>query len=298
MDKVIQDMRPGITDELTEEELFNKLGEITLSLKDGHSSLIAYYENSEEQKIKYDASYDFISEYPAAFDIEILAKNYIGLDINPNTKKLLSEDGESIRAIYGSLPGNEEIAYIWIPSWDVTIEDTEIDSIFMNLKDHKALIFDIRQNTGGDPALATKFASYFLDERTYTGFERFKTGPESDDFVDSPNNLEPANSEYLWDKEFCVLTDRFVYSAALTFCYSVMPDKDVTFVGQRAGGGCGSVSDGYLMNGWYWSLSVSEYFDYQENHLDNGFEPDYQVELNLEDKDKDEILEKAIELLK
>jgi len=288
-------IRPTISADLSEKELFNKLSELTLSLKDGHSNLAEAAGSLSEDQLY--TNYDFSEGYEATFDMEIMINNYIGKDINKNLTVLYTDDKTDVKMIYGTLPNNEDIAYVWIPSWLNPISEDEIEDFFIYAKDKKAMLVDIRGNTGGDPVLATRFASYFLKKEVNTGFERFKIGPEKDDFKDSQNNLKSAKSENLFHKEVAVLIDRSVYSAALTFSYSLFPLDNITFIGQRAGGGSGSVADGYLLNGWYWSLSVSEYFDYQGNHLDNGFEPDIPVKLDLDQKDKDEIIEKAIEFL-
>lgn len=296
IEKLTVDVGATVSNEMSEKELFEKLGELTLALKDGHSSLAEVADPGGDTTLMV-ANYDFVEGFAPAFDAEILFSNYLGKDINEDVTVLLNSDSTIIRMIYGSLPQQNDVAYVWIPSWNEELSEAEIEDVFEAAKDKKAMIVDIRQNTGGDPVLATKFASYFLKEKVNTGYERFKIGPGINDFKDSPNDLRPANSENLFHKDVVVLIDRYVYSAALTFSYSLFPLNNVTFIGQRAGGGSGSVADGYLLNGWYWSLSVSEYIDFEGNHLDDGFDPDIQVELDTEDKTKDEILERAIRFI-
>ncbi|TKG94968.1 hypothetical protein EYV94_09640 [Puteibacter caeruleilacunae] len=293
IDALSANVRASVTNEMSEKELFEKLSQLTLSLRDGHSNLFEAAEKDLTEN-SFQTSFDILEGYPEAFNMDIMINNYIGKKINPELKVLPDESKESIRAVYGTLPGHADIAYVWIPSWDISFEDAEIEEMFAFFKEKKGLIFDIRQNGGGDPVLATKFASYFITKDTYTGYERFKIGPGAEDFKDSRTILHPAKSDNLFPGKVAVLIDRNVYSASLTFSYSLFPVENVTFVGQRAGGGSGSVADGYLLNGWYWSLSVSEYIDYQGNHLDDGFDPDIAVDLNLEDKTKDEIIERAL----
>ena len=79
-----------------------------------------------------------------------------------------------------------------------------------------------------------------------------------------------------------------------TFLYSTAPIARFKTIGQRTGGGSGSVADGYLANGWYWSLSTSEFIDHLDRHLDDGIDPDISVALDLNDMTKDEIIERAI----
>ncbi len=275
---------PTISENISSEDLFDKLAFVTAQLRDGHSAL--------RSDVK-EYTYDFTSAYPTAFHVGILAENYLGPAVAKKIKTI--KGGEAgIKVVYGFLPQSDEIGYIWVPSWQTELDDEQIDSVFFEVKDAKALIIDIRQNTGGDPSLATKFASYLTDKTVYTGFERFKTGPKEGDFSDSKVYLIPASSPYKFLKPVAVLTDRYCYSASTTFAYSVNPLEQVTFIGQRTGGGSGSVADGYLSNGWYWSLSTSEFIDHLGNHLDDGFDPDISVALDTLDKTQDEIIQRAL----
>lgn len=285
-------IRATITDDLTEQELFAKLAIITTRLRDGHSDLSRTPENDADT-LNIFAGFDMSAGYPSGLDINILIENYLNPSINPNMKYLWLEDSSDIRVIYGTLAQDSEIGYVWIPSWNHEISDDEIEAIFQAVKNTKGLIFDMRFNTGGDPSLATKFAARFTDQAIYTGFERFKTGPDAGDFSDSPVTLQPFDgTKYL--KPVRVLTDRFVYSASTTFLYSTAPITRFQTIGQRTGGGSGSVADGYLANGWKWSLSTSEFIDHLDRHLDDGIEPDIAVLLDLDDTTKDEVVERAI----
>lgn len=288
IDVLADSIRNTIDENTSQPDLFNKLGIITIRLRDAHTSLFEEKYNGNKLFVQF----NLLEGYPAGFDFNILLK-YTARDINPSIK-ILEGGALGFRAIYGTLVQDSEIGYLWIPSWDVAITNDEIEQIFTDLKDTKGLIFDMRTNGGGDPSLATKFASYFTTQAIDTGFERFKTGPRTNDFSDSRVILQPTSSDNKYLKEVRVLTDRNVYSASTTFLYSVDPISTIKTMGQRSGGGSGSVADGYLANGWYWSLSTSEFIDAKDRHLDDGVEPDIAVELILTDTLKDEIIEAAI----
>ena len=196
--------------------------------------------------------------------------------------------------LYGYLPQSASIAYIRIPSFNITLDDEQVESMFAEIKNATACIVDVRGNGGGDPSLATKIASYFMNQTTYTGYERFKIGPGPNDFQDSPSNVMPAESDNRFLKPVVVLTDRGCYSATTTLAYSMNPLSNVTFMGQRTGGGSGSVTDGFLANGWHWSLSSSEFIDHLGNHLDDGIDPDIEVIFDNTNQSQDEILEEAL----
>ncbi len=289
IDFLADSIKNTIVADLNDEELFNKLAIITTRLRDAHSSLI-HHRNGENSLF---AGFNLLEGYPSGFNLEILADNYIGLPVN-STIKTLEGGAVGVRAVWGVLNQDNEIGYVWIPSWNEEISDKEIEQIFSDLKDTKGLIFDQRLNGGGDPSLATKFASYFTDKPVDTGFERFKTGPGANDFSDSHVILQPSSSSNKYLKEVRVITDRHVYSASTTFLYSLDSINTIKTMGQRSGGGSGSVADGYLSNGWYWSLSTSEFIDAKGRHLDDGVDPDIAVALDLDDISKDEVIEAAI----
>jgi len=265
-------------------ELFEKLSIITKKLRDGHSDL--------SSKTNF-AGYNFTKGYPLGFHAQILFDNYLYKSIAPNIK-VINGGATGIKIAYGFMPQSNKIAYMWIPSWNIELSDDEIESVFVEIKNAKGLIIDMRTNTGGDPSLAVKFASYLTNNPVYTGFERFKTGPSVDDFSDSKIYLHETKSSNKFLKPVMVLIDRNCYSASTTFAYSVNPLDNITFIGQRTGGGSGSVADGYLANGWKWSLSTSEFIDHNNKHLDDGFDPDIKVALDTIDKTKDEVIERAL----
>ncbi len=276
-----------ITDDQNEDTLFSKLTTITNKLRDGHSDLS-----------KHDTTflYDFYSDYPPAVDFETLLDYYVGEDVAPNITWLKDEEGYT-KAVYGHLPQSADFGYLRIGTWMHEFTDDEVENIFTTFQNDKGLIFDLRNNSGGDPKMATKFASYFTDKEIYIGYERFKTGPGKNDFVNSKLYLKPASSDNLFLKPVMVLTDIWCFSATTTFMYSTNPLANITFMGQKTGGGAGSVADGFLANGWHWDLSTSEFIDLDGNHWDDGHYPDIPASLDTTNKAKDEIIELALEEL-
>jgi len=288
-------LRPFVNNEMTDDSLFATLAIITRQLKDGHSVLFETDKNGDYIR---GAGYDLEAGYPISFHQGILNSVYLGSDVAPEIKLIEEEDAESVSMYYGFLPQDSEIAYIRIPSFDTDISKEQLEMVFKLLNPAKGMIVDMRNNGGGSPILATQIAAYFTNKEISIGYENFKIGPGANDFSKSYAVLKPANTDYLFLKPVMVLTDRGVYSATTTFCYSVNPLNNVTFVGQRTGGGSGSVADGYLANGWTWNMSISEFVgiadDGSEQHLDNGFEPDIHVLLDTLDITQDEIMERAI----
>lgn len=291
IDALADSLRPFVQTTSTEKELWDLMTVITYRLKDGHSNLYGQVDGND-----LFAYYDFLAGYSSAYDSTIIYDNYIGTQVASNINAI--DGGNNVLIEYGTLPQDAQIGYIRIPSFDISLTDNDLETIFKSIKGTKGLIIDIRLNGGGDPVLATKIAAYLTENNISIGFERFKIGPGANDFSDSPGTLKPANSENRYKNPVAILVDRNVYSAALTLCYSTSPLGNVTYIGQRTGGGSGSVATGYLANGWAWDMSVSEFIGIDNNgndqRLDDGFEPDISVALNKSITTNDEILDRAI----
>ena len=273
-----------INEDMSEPELFSKLTIITQRLKDGHSTLTG-------DTVFY---YDFTVGQPKAYDQDMLFNNYLNPAIDSGYVTEYKDAQGRPDYFVGHLPLNPDVAYVRFPSWILDITDDGIEDIFKEISTYKGLIIDLRDNGGGDPVLATKFAKHLTDEEIYMGYERFKTGPAEGDTVVSKLFLKPAESSYKFiNKPVLVLTDIWCFSATTTFMYSVYPLSNVKYIGYKTGGGAGSVASGILSNGWLWDLSVSEFIDYKGGHWDNGHWPDIEQLIDESNPDVDEVLERA-----
>lgn len=274
-----QTYRDKVNNEITDDSLFSVLGEMILKLRDAHT-LLEDYENN-----RY-AIYDNESGFLKNLDQEIIDKYYLNENVQTQ--------GDGFR--YKILDDN--VGFIEYRDFDMKVKDKMMNDLLNDLKDTKGIILDVRGNGGGDPYYAYLMASHFADKETYVGFERFKTGPKADDFTDSKIYLSPSDGTN-YTKPVMVLTNRQCFSATTTLIYYLNPFSHITFVGALTGGGSGSVFENVLANGWNYSLSSSEFIDWEGSHLDDGFEPDITVELDISVRTKDEIIDRAIfEILK
>jgi hypothetical protein len=109
----------------------------------------------------------------------------------------------------------------------------------MNLVAHTdAIIFDLRENGGGDPLMVAFLATYLFNEVTHLSdiYERKKnktTQYWTLPYV--PGTRSPKTPAY-------VLTSRFTFSGAEDFTYNLKQLKRVTVVGETTGGGAHPVS--------------------------------------------------------
>ena len=98
-----------------------------------------------------------------------------------------------------------------------------------SLNHANALIFDLRENRGGEPAMVTFMAAYLFDHPEYLYNPRENTTEQS--WTRSP---VPGNR--LADKPVYVLTSARTLSGAEQFCYDLKMLKRVTLVGETTGG--------------------------------------------------------------
>jgi retinol-binding protein 3 len=101
------------------------------------------------------------------------------------------------------------------------------------LGDSQVVIFDLRDNHGGDPGMVAFIASYLFSERTHLT-----------DIYDRPKNttVQSWTSPYVPGKSLAaakvfVLTSKSTFSGGEEFCYDLKNLKRATLIGEATGGG-------------------------------------------------------------
>lgn len=279
-------VRPYITDDLTEKELFDLMGLFVDRMQEGHTSL---------KSIDFDLnkSYYWFTGYPLGMNPGITNANYYGVEANPDVQIIAPPDG-FYEVYYGYLPQDKEIGYISLLSFDLNISDAELETMMSYLKDAKGIIIDVRSNLGGYMDLVARLASYFTESEVVMGTNYIKNGPGKDDFAANKIKVEPANSPYIYTGPVVVLQDRVTFSAGSLFCVVMNAMDNTTSIGMKFGGGTGEIMDGFLANGWLWTLSTSNLIDTEGRPTDPGIDPDIPMLLNPEDTITDAIIERAI----
>ena len=103
---------------------------------------------------------------------------------------------------------------------------------FVNNTD--ALIIDMRQNGGGDPAMVALVCSYlFGTEPVHLNDLYWREGNRTDEFW---TKKEVAGKRYL-NKDVYVLTSKRTFSGAEEFTYNLKNLKRATIIGETTGGG-------------------------------------------------------------
>ena len=130
------------------------------------------------------------------------------------------------------LPRN--IGYLKFNSFpDVSVCQPMAAAAMTSLNHADAIIFDLRDNRGGQPAMVAFLAAYLFDHPEYWFNPRENTTEQS--WTRSP---VPGNK--LADKPVFVLTSARTFSGAEQFSYDLKMLKRATLVGETTGGGAHS----------------------------------------------------------
>ncbi len=100
-----------------------------------------------------------------------------------------------------------------------------------------ALIIDLRQNGGGDPAAVAYLVSFFFDAKTPVHvIDIVRRKPGTNDFDRHVNSTEPTPVSYL-GKPVYLITSSHTFSGGEEFAYDMQTLKRATLVGEATGGG-------------------------------------------------------------
>lgn len=267
-----------ISSNMSNDELFEVLGEMTRELKDGHVNLA-----STSNLARY---WEWYEDYPRNFD-ESIQENYLGTNyrIAGGIKYKILEDN---------------IGYLYYGDFSSPIGNGNIDRILTHLALCDGIIIDIRNNGGGEITNSSTLTSHFIEEEITTGYIMHKRGPGHDDFSKPyPIKLSPAKG-LRWQKGVALLTNRRTYSAANDFTNNMSLIKNVTIVGDQTGGGGGLPFTSELPNGWSVRYSASPHLSPNKEHIEFGISPNVKVDMTDDDKahGKDTIIETAKKILK
>lgn len=280
-DAIHDKYQPLITPNMSNEGLFQVLGEMLGELRDGHVNLVSAHNISY-----YD---DWYQDYLHNYHADIVEDHYLG--------RASSDYRTAAGMRYKAFENN--IGYIRYESFSDPIGNGNLDEVLSYLAVCNGLIIDVRDNGGGNVTNSTNIASRFTNEKVLTGYIRYKTGKGHNDFSKPyAIYLEPSNN-VRWQKKVVVLTNRGCYSATNDFVNQMRYLPNVTILGDRTGGGAGMPFTSELPNGWTVRFSASPHFDAGMQHIEDGIEPHISVDMKKEDEQDniDTLIEAACDFL-
>ena len=138
---------------------------------------------------------------------------------------------------------DDGIGFIAIHSWGGKGLRDSVYGALDELRDTRALILDVRLNSGGNESLARRVAGRFLDEGLVYSYHRLRNGPEHDDLTElAPRRIEPRGP-WTYDKPVALLIGQHSMSSNESFIAMLMDQERVTTIGDRTAG-----SSGYAMD--------------------------------------------------
>jgi hypothetical protein len=108
------------------------------------------------------------------------------------------------------------------------------------------LIFDLRQNGGGDPAMVSFIASYLFDKPTHLNDMYIRHENSTKQYWTLPY----VPGERMATQPVYVLTSKRTFSGAEEFTYDLKNQKRATIVGETTGGGAHPV-DGHIVADYF-----------------------------------------------
>ena len=254
--------------------LFDLCASMLDSLRDGHVNLYSNFDRSYNTAW-YDA-------YPVNFDSDLLA--------------LYLHDYRVAGGLYYCMVDNGNIGYIYYSSFSNSFGAVNLAWVFAAFKECKGLIIDVRNNGGGEITNAYRLAAPFFSDNQTIGYWHHKTGPGHNDFSSlEPMMLDTSIINVKWNKPIAVLSNRRSYSATNLFVSMIRYADRSTVIGGVSGGGGGMPMSYELPCGWTVRFSSVRMYDRDKNDIEQGIVPDILV--TMQSTDKDDIIEKAIEVL-
>jgi hypothetical protein len=159
-------------------------------------------------------------------------------DAKPDPEQAAFERAQWRRVNYGfdsvqRLPFN--IGYLKL---DLLMPGAEVEArlaaAMTLLQDTHALIIDLRENHGGDPATVALVSSYLFDQRTHLNDIWHRAGARTDEAWTTDKIAGPR---YGAQREIVVLTSHETFSAGEDLAYALKTLHRATLIGEPSGGG-------------------------------------------------------------
>lgn len=260
-DAVRQEFSPQISDDMSDQALFDVLADMLFELRDGHVNLVSPFDRSRNWQWYLDADPNY--------DYSVLERHYF-----------TDEDGRSVHEYVGGafiLMDFDDVGYIHYRSFANMVAPEEMIYVInrFSTDDYKGLIIDVRGNGGGAVSNVFTIGNRLTQTATTVAYEQLKSGPGPDDFTQpQPVTLVPPSAGPVYTKPVVVLTNRQCYSATNYFVTMVGDLEHVLVMGDRTGGGGGIPAYTQLTNGWQLRVSTGRLFTVDEVNVEDGIDPE------------------------
>jgi Peptidase family S41/Tricorn protease C1 domain len=268
--------RPLVTDDISEDSLFNVLNSMLFTLKDGHVNI--------KTPTNRTRNWTWFEDFPENFNLAVVEKNYLKKDF----------------LVTNFLPNQwlrDSIGYVRYADFSDDVREKDIDFVINRFKNARGIIFDIRNNGGGAFDNATLLVSRFLKKKQLLLKSFQKNGVAHDAFAASDDvSVSPGGDFQFSEKPVIVLTNRKCYSSASFFAAMMGQLPNVKIIGDQTGGGGGVPTSSQLPNGWVIRYSSTSTTTADGFNFELGVLVDIRQDLLQSDENQgiDSIIERAI----
>ena len=277
--------QPQINANTNSAQLWNVITSMLEHLDDGHTVL---YGANEEQ---YYITGDYINQQATLeYSKSLVTSKYLEYRTELTTEEDFS---------YGKLK-NKDIGYIYLGA-EGGDDASKIDEVIDVLKNHKAIILDLRQNDGGSDSYGERITGVFADHENLIYTVQTRNGKNHSDFDDKTYHYSKKQGDEQFLKPVIVLTDRSTMSAGEVMLLNLKTYNHVTQIGDTTAGDFSTISNRkFLPNGWSYHYSIQKFLlpNGQSldgiGHIPNVYIRNTQVDISLQN---DKVIEKAIDYL-
>jgi C-terminal processing protease CtpA/Prc len=278
--------RPQVTRNTTDEELWTIMSNLLEQLDDSHVTLY-----TEDESDYFISGYSLNEQSKKEFSENLITTKYLDSRTDMETEENLS---------YGKIK-NKDIGYIYLGA-EGGENPAIIDGVVDALKNHQAIIFDIRQNIGGDDRYAKRIAGVFADSESIIYSVQTRNGINHNDFDQKKYYSTEKKGDEQFLKPVILLTDRRTISAGEIFCLHMKSYNHITQIGDTTAGDFATTGNrSFLPNGWNYKFPVQLFLYPNGNYLDGngGNVPDVYIKNSESDiiANEDKVIEKAIQYL-
>ena len=193
------------------------------------------------------------------------------------------------------------IAYLLISGWSRNIDFDDVNEWIVAMKDAKAMVIDVRPNSGGVETLARQVAQWFVPgTKTYAKHATRKGKGATNFYNVSHRKIQGKPKKERFGKPVVVLMSKYCMSSNEAFLLMMRQAEKCQLVGQTSYGSSGNPRGKALPNGVEIMLPSWKVMRLDGTVFEGeGLKPDVEVVPTAKELEKrDPILEKALELLR
>jgi carboxyl-terminal processing protease len=296
-----------VTEETTDDELFNIFQEILTKLNDKHCYIYRfneiYFSGFGLSSLNYLDLISFDFRVPTNdFSLKLIEKQYLTeFEKSLKVKSFLPPIG--IRKVLTTGWLKDSIAYLHMTEMSNKSDEVQksISSFLEKYQKANGFIIDIRDNIGGYSLPVKELAENFTSKKRIYAISRLRN-PDSIYSFQEPDywEIKPKTESKYCNQPIALLINENTQSAAELFTLMMKTILTVKVFGNTTSGVFGDTHIGKLPNGWEYRLSIRKTNDWNDSSLEDiGIAPDTLIVNTKRDIENgiDNVVENAIKYL-